>query len=295
MSTTSEALLLQEDLRDAVEYCRDVTRARAANFYWGLRLTPEPQRSAMYTIYAWMREADDIVDGTSVDGDAASTIQAFRANTRLALRGTVAEPTSLWRAFAAVARAYPLDLNDFEAMIDGQIADLRPQRLHQEEELRQYCEQVASSVGRVCVRVWGYQCVDALALASERGVAFQMVNVIRDVAEDARMGRVYIPQARFDRAGIDLEALLQWRDPPRCMALLEGMIDAARDRFEVSAPLESMIEPACRPTLRGLTGMYRALLERLAADPERVVRQRVSVPTLQKALVIVRARLAGER
>jgi len=295
MSATAGTLLLHEDLRDAVQYCREVTRARAANFYWGLRLTPEPQRSAMYAIYAWMREADDIVDGASAGSDVARSIQTFRAHTRLALRGEVAEPTSLWRALAAVARAYPLDASDFEAMIDGQIADLRPQRLQHEVELRHYCEQVASSVGRVCVRVWGYQSPDALALASERGVAFQMVNVIRDVAEDARMGRVYIPQERFDGAGIDVDGLLQWRDPPRCLALLEGMIESARDRFEASAPLESMIEPTCRPTLRGLTGMYRALLERMSTDPERVVRQRVSVPTLQKALVILRARLAGGR
>jgi phytoene synthase len=295
MSAATGTLLLTEDLRDAVEYCREVTRTRAANFYWGLRLTPEPQRSAMYAIYAWMREADDIVDGASAANDAAQSIQAFRVHTRLALLGEVAEPTSLWRALAAVARAYPLVMSDFEAMIDGQIADLRPQRLQRETELRQYCEQVASSVGRVCVRVWGYQGKDALALASERGVAFQMVNVIRDVAEDARMGRIYIPQERFDDAGVDLDGLLHWREPSRCLALIEGMIKAARDRFEASTPLESMIEPTCRPTLRGLTGMYRALLERLAADPERVVRQRVSVPTLQKALVIFRARLAGRR
>jgi len=295
MSAAAGTLLLHEDLRDAVQYCREVTRTRAANFYWGLRLTPEPQRSAMYAIYAWMREADDIVDGAPAGSDAARSIQLFRAHTQLALRGDVGEPTLLWRALAAVASAYPLELSDFDAMIDGQIADLRPRRLQREVEFRRYCEQVASSVGRVCIRVWGYQDEHALALASERGVAFQMVNVIRDIAEDARMGRVYIPQERLDGAGVDVDGLLHWREPRRCRALIDGMIAAARDRFEASASLDAMIEPTCRPTLRGLTGMYRALLERMAGDPERIVRERVSVPRLQKALVILRARLAGGR
>jgi len=290
MSATAGTLLLTAELRDAVEHCREITRTRAANFYWGLRLTPEPQRSAMYAIYAWMREADDIVDGASAESNASHAIATFRAHTHRALRGEAVEGTSLWRALAAVARVYPLDASDFEAMIDGQIADLRPQRLQTESELRQYCQQVASSVGRVCVRVWGYRSPDALALASERGVAFQMVNVIRDVAEDARMGRVYIPHERLASAGVDVDGLLQWRDPTRCRALLEGMIQTARERFEASAPLDQLIEPSCRPTLRGLTGMYRALLERMAADPARVVRQRVSVPALQKAWVILRAR-----
>jgi len=295
MSAAAGTLLLHDDLRDAVAYCREVTRTRAANFYWGLRLTPEPQRSAMYAIYAWMREADDIVDGASAGSDAARSIHAFRVQTRTALAGEAGDPKSLWRALAAVSRAYPLDASDFEAMIDGQIADLQPRRLQDGADLRRYCEQVASSVGRVCVRIWGYQSPDALVLASERGVAFQLVNVIRDVAEDARMGRVYIPQDHFDAAGIDVDALLRWQDPPRCHRLMDGMITAARERFEASAQLDSLIEPSCRPTLRGLTGMYRALLERMAARPERVVQCRVSVPKLQKLLVILGARLSGVR
>ena len=111
----------------AIAVCREITRTRAGNFYWGLRLTPEPRRSAMYAIYAWMREADDIVDGqvfgaqsgaTSRANSGASDIHAFRSATVDALAGRSLSDKPIWRALSAVAREYPLDSSDFHSMID---------------------------------------------------------------------------------------------------------------------------------------------------------------------------------
>ena len=188
------ALLSDPSVRDAVAACREITRHRAANFYWGLRLTPEPKRSAMYSIYAWMREADDLVDGRGSAGPGDSmTIEAFRAATVEALAGETRSVDPIWRSLSAVAREYPLDPCDFHSMIDGQLADLQPRQLANWCELECYCRQVASTVGSICVRIWGYDDPRAIELAIDRGIAFQLTNILRDVVEDVGLGRVYLP------------------------------------------------------------------------------------------------------
>ena len=297
---------LQSDaqIRAAIAVCREITRTRAGNFYWGLRLTPEPRRSAMYAIYAWMREADDIVDGqvfraqsgaNSSANSGASDIHAFRSATVDALAGRSLSDKPIWRALSAVAREYPLDATDFHSMIDGQIADLQPRRIADWNELRAYCCQVASTVGTVCVRVWGYEDPLALELAVDRGIAFQLTNVLRDVVEDVGLGRVYLPQEEFDRFGITAEDLCTWSKPAQCEQLMRAMIDRAREHFMRSQPLDAMIDPMCRPTLWALTEIYRELLERIARDPSQISRKRVSLPTLRKVMIALRARGMGRK
>lgn len=295
MSMIVESALRDDpDVRAAVAVCREITRARAGNFYWGLRLTPEPRRSAMYTIYAWMREADDIVDGQTSRGAAGEIVmRAFRTATDEALAGRSRSVEPIWRALSAVAREYPLDASDFHSMIDGQIADLQPRRIADWAQLRTYCCQVASTVGTVCVRVWGYENPQALELAVDRGIAFQLTNIVRDVVEDVGLGRVYLPQEEFDRAGITAEELCAWTKPAQCEQLMRVMIDRAREHFVRSQPLDALIDPSCRPTLWALTEIYRELLERIARDPSQISRKRVSLPTLRKVVIALRARGMG--
>jgi len=279
------------DIRAAVAICRTITRARAANFYWGLRLMPEPRRSALYTIYAWMREADDIVDGSAARGTTVSSeIDSFRISTVDALTGQTNSREPLWRALAAVAREYPLDPADFHTMIDGQVADLQSRRLMDWSELRGYCQQVASTVGTVCVRIWGFSDPRALLLAQDRGIAFQITNIVRDVVEDISLGRVYIPKENFDRVGITPEELCAWSKPAQCELLMRDMIELAREHFVRSEALDGMIDPSGRPTLWALTEIYRGLLDRIARDPSQIVRKRVSVPTFHKLMIAFRAR-----
>ncbi|MSR69520.1 MAG: phytoene/squalene synthase family protein [Phycisphaerales bacterium] len=290
----ASALTSDPQIRRAVADCRDITRNRAGNFYWGLRLTPEPQRSAMYAIYAWMREADDIADDANTDSaQRTARVWAFRAATDEALAGRCAHDSSVWRALAAVAREYTLDAHDFHAMLDGQIADLVPRRLQDWIELRTYCTQVASTVGCVCVRIWGYDHPAAIALAVDRGIAFQLTNILRDIVEDIARDRVYLPASEFARVGVTPEELCRWSNPAACADLLGQTIALAREHFVRSAPLDGMITPACRPTLRAMTEIYRQLLEQIARDPSRVVRERVALSTLRKVLIGLRAKTLG--
>lgn len=281
-------------IRKAVAECRDITRTRAGNFYWGLRLTPEPQRSAMYAIYAWMREADDIADDSpSHEEQRTKRIAKFRAATDEALAGRAVDDSSVWRVLSIVAREYALDAGDFHSMLDGQLADLQPRRLQDWNELRTYCTQVASTVGCVCVRIWGYDDPQAIALAIDRGIAFQLTNIVRDIVEDVERDRIYIPAAEFTRVGITPQELCRWSNPEACASLMDGVVRIAREHFVRSAPLDRMITPRCRPTLRAMTEIYRQLLEQIARDPSRVMRERVALSTLRKVLIGVRARSMG--
>lgn len=282
-------------VREAISQCRAVTRSRAGNFYWGLRLTPEPRRSAMYAIYAWMRQADDIVDSDALQGAAqVAAVEEFRRATEVALAGEVAQDAPLWRALAAVARKYPLDPTDFRSMLDGQVADLRPRSIATWDELRIYCRQVAGTVGSVCVRIWGYSDPTALDLAVERGIAFQLTNIVRDVAEDASMGRVYLPQEEFDRCGLTPDELRAWSRPQPCQALMTRAIGAAQGHFDATRRLDAMVDAPCRPTLRAMSGIYERLLSKIARDPAQVVQGRVSLNKLQKVMIALRASMGRE-
>jgi len=288
---------------NAVDTCRRITRQRAANFYWGLRLTPEPKRSAMYAIYAWMRRADDIVDGASdtlSTDDLRAQVDAFRAATRRALSGNDADAVSCadgdlaatWIALAATARAYPLEAAEFDAMLDGQIEDSVPRAMRTREELDQWCWKVASTVGIVCVRVWGHRPGPAIELAAGRGIAFQLTNVIRDFTEDLARDRVYLPQEDFDAAGLTPHSLASWIDPIRCHAFVLWQCERARALYRRSEPLDALVSPDCAPVLRALTEIYRQLLERIAANPEAIVRRRVSLPIWRKIAIGLSARRA---
>jgi len=283
----------------AVEACRRITRARAANFYWGLRLTPEPKRSAMYAIYAWMRRADDIVDGAADSvptEELRAQVESFRASTRRVLAGddsdasgcADAELAATWIALAATARAYPLEASEFDAMVDGQIEDAVPRAMRTRAELEQWCWKVASTVGIICVRVWGHRPGPAIELAADRGIAFQLTNILRDYREDYDLGRVYLPAEDFRRMDLTPEALRAWSAPAQCAEFMRAQCDRAEQFFRRSAPLDAMITP-CLPTLWAMTEIYRGILGRIESEPRITVAGRARLSSFRKAWIAWRA------
>jgi phytoene synthase len=288
----------------AVEACRRITRTRAANFYWGLRLTPGPKRAAMYAIYAWMRRADDIVDGAAESvpmEELRAQVESFRATTRRVLSGddsdasgcADAELAATWTALAATARAFALEASEFDAMVDGQIEDAVPRAMSTRAELEQWCWKVASTVGIICVRVWGHRPGPAIGLAADRGIAFQLTNVIRDFTEDLGRQRIYLPSEEFAEAGLTPDSLASWSDAGRCSDFISAQCERARALYRRSEPLDALVSPDCAPVLRALTGIYRQLLERIASDPQAIVRRRVSLPIWRKIAIGLSARRAA--
>lgn len=276
----------------AIEHCRAVTRRRAGNFYLGLRLLPEPRRSALYTVYAWMRIADDITDDEAVPIEARrARLEAFAVRTRAALAGADGDDDPVWTALAWAVRRFDLPAQPFADMLHGMRDDLDGLAYPTFADLRLYCERVASSVGVLCVHVWGFEDRRAPRLAAERGIALQLTNILRDVAADHDAGRVYLPAEDFEAFGLDPDALRRWARPEDCRELILLQVERARGFYDASATLTGMIDARCRPTLRTMTGIYRVLLERIARDPQRIVRsRRVRVPALVKAAIVITAR-----
>ncbi len=276
----------------AFDFCRDVTRRRARNFYYGLKLTPEPQRSALYSVYAWMRRADDLVDNApKITDELRRDIAAFRITTDEALSGRVSSNEHLWMALADTAGRFDLPPEAFHLTLEGQLEDLAGAHYATFADVRDYCYRVASTVGLICIGIWGYSDPAARELAVDRGIAFQITNILRDYKEDFDVGRVYLPAEDFERHGITPDNLRQWSLPAACRAMIDRQVERANSYYERSAPLEGMISRSGRPTLWAMTAIYHALLAKIERAPQRIVGdRRLRLSSLRKGSIAMRAR-----
>ncbi len=308
-TTMDQKTLIQppdDGLAQSFEFCRAWTKAQAKNFYYGMMLTPEPKRSAMYAVYAWMRAVDDLADAKGDADHKRDRLESFRQRTHEALDNTwsnspgdaQASFDAMWPAVSQTFRDYQIARCDLDAMIDGQLLDQTCSRYATFDQLYDYCYKVASVVGLVCISVWGYDGDDQTRLlAEQRGIALQLTNVLRDVVEDAYRDRVYLPAEDLQRHGFDVDSFANWlRDPGRetdgnFLALMEEQIARARSYYDASNALESHLPRNCRPTCWAMMRIYRRLLEKIAANPRRVLTQRVRLNKAQKLSIALSAML----
>ena len=285
---------VRDDVARSLTWSRNVARREARNFYWGMRRTPEPKRAALYAIYAWMRAADALADeADSTDPAAAlARVDRFERTTLRALEGADARGP-LWPGFRHAFATHHLDPAPLRGVLDGQRRDLRGGTFPDLAALHTYCEQVASTVGLLCVDLWGTTVgadpAEVRRLATERGIALQLTNILRDLREDADAGRCYLPMDRVQAAGLELDHRGQpiLRPGEAFDRLMDEMLTAARSAYRDAAGLETLLHPDGRASSRGIAGVYAALLERIAANPRQVLARRVRVPTLKKLRVLV--------
>lgn len=290
------------EIAAALDACREITRLQARNFYYGLRLTPEPRRSSLYAIYAWMRTADDAVDEPATARERLQRLAEVRARTHRILAADFSELASLppmWLGFAAVIHSYPVEHALFHDTLEGLEADIAGVELATEDDLTRYCYCVAGTVGLACVSIWGLRAgADARVardLALRRGQAFQRTNILRDFAQDFDQSprRIYLPRQQLESAGLTAQSLRDWTEPEACAAFILRQARTAREHYAASQPLESLIEPDCAPTLWAMTRIYSGILEQIERDPSRVVEQggRARVPAVRKASIAITASL----
>jgi phytoene synthase len=277
------------------DYCQELTRRKARNFYFGLRLMPHEKRPAMYALYAWMRRADDLADDQRPGQSAArqlADLDIFAARTHAAIAagtGTVAtlDDDPLWPAFVDMVHRYGVPIRLFDDAIAGQRHDLLKNPINSFDDLHQYCYRVAGVVGLASIHVFGFDDSPvARQQAIDRGVAFQLTNILRDVREDLSLGRCYLPA---DELAAENVAPADLPTSPKLEPILRRQIDRAFSYYEKSTGLEDRISPDSRPTLIAMTQIYRQLLEQIARSPAVVMQRRVSLPIWQKVAIAWRA------
>jgi 15-cis-phytoene synthase len=290
-------MIANGELEESSRYCRELTRRQARNFYFGLKLLAEPKRSGMFALYAYMRCLDDIADGQNGGGHAQrlKDLDRWQDLTRQALFGQ--KPDSdhpVWVAFTETVRRHNIPAMIFDEVIAGQRQDLQGISFQAFDELRQYCYRVAGVVGLACVHIFGFDGAAATeTMAVDRGLAFQLTNILRDLAEDTARGRMYLPQKELADAGLTTTDFAGAAATDKFIPFMHKQIERAQSYYECSAGLEDHIEPDARPTLVAMTQIYRGLLRKVARQPANVLRHRVSLSLPSKLLIGWRALRAG--
>jgi 15-cis-phytoene synthase len=274
----------------AYRYCEQLTRARAANFYYGIRLLPSDKRRAMCAVYGFARRVDDIGDGELGREDKLRELAAARAAVDALGRASY-DPVLLalddaWRRFEVPADAL-LDL------IDGVEMDVVGTRYETFDELVIYCRRVAGSVGRLCLAIFGTSQPDrAFALSDDLGVALQLTNILRDVGEDLALGRVYLPADDLRRFGCEDLATAE----PAALSQLVRF-QAARDRhwFDRGLGLLDLLDRRSASCAAAMSGIYGRILSHIEREPTAVLQRRLSLPPWEKAWVAARSLAIASR
>jgi phytoene synthase len=281
----------------AYSVCRSIARAAAKNFYYGFMVLPRRKRNALSAVYAFMRRCDDIAD----DG----TLSPYDRQVKLAEwldkahRALAAHPTDdpVLLALADTQRIYQIPIGLLDQLAFGTAADLdHPQpepggplvaRYQTFEELRQYCYGVASVVGLVCIKIFGYRDPAAEPLAERCGLAFQLTNIVRDVKEDVAMGRIYFPQEDLTHCGLSAADLASPNiDLARVRPLLVLEADRAREHYQAAEGLIPMVNEDSQPGLWVLISIYRRLLQKITANQYDVFTERVRLTVPEKLTVL---------
>lgn len=262
-----------------------MTRSRAKNFYYAFRLLDAARRDAICTIYAFMRHCDDLSDEP---GATRAPLEDWRKQMVDALAGNTADHP-VWLGFAETAHRYRIPHQYFHDMIDGVSSDLDRRRFETFEELYRYCYQVASVAGLSLIHIFGYRGEQALDLAEKCGIAFQITNILRDVREDALIGRTYLPQEDLRRFGVSEQLLLDGAESEPFRELMRFEARRARGYYEQSRPLVGMVDPSCRKSLAALIEIYSNLLTRIEQRDYNVLRQRIRLSSAEKSWILVKS------
>lgn len=248
-------------LQQSYQLCRKIAKDSGSNFYQGMWFTLDKnKRYALFAIYAWMRAIDDIADGDLTLEDKMTQIQEFYQKTeQLYSDSFVPTDSSFWFALHHTIQHYPIPLTYFREMFLGQLQSIQQNSYSTFADLYQYCYRVASIVGLICVSIWGYKGGSAvLKLAEYRGIALQLTNIARDVYQDTREGKWYIPaewlgtQAELDQA-------------------FRKIIDQADHYYQASKRLEKMVSKRGSLSLVLMTYSYIFLLNKIKKHPKQVL------------------------
>jgi phytoene synthase len=263
-----------------------ITRREARNFAWGIVLLPRAKRRAVAALYAFARRVDDIAD----DGSLEAAERRRRLEECRAALARLHEPAGedpVLVALADAVRRYPIPAGALEDLVEGGLMDVERSRYASWEELREYCRRVAGAVGLACTAVYGPSDPDAaVPRAQALGLALQQINIMRDVAEDWELGRVYLPQDELRRFGVSESDVAAGRTGPAWRALMEQQAGRAEELMREGLDLLPLLDRRSALCVRAFAGIYRGLLLQMRASEYDVFRERPHLSPVGKVRAV---------
>jgi phytoene synthase len=263
-----------------VEYCQEKAAQSGSSFYYSFLFLPKERREAITALYAFCREVDDIADECQDRDIALVKLEWWRQELARTFAGAPSHPVS--QALLPAIRRYDLALEQLEEIIDGMEMDLQLVRYADFKALQLYCYRVAAVVGQLAAAIFGYTDRGTLKYAHDLGIAFQLTNIIRDVGEDARRNRIYLPQDELAQFGVSESDILSGRSSATFRALMAQQAARAQQLYQQAMQeLPAADRRSQRPGLV-MAAIYQAVLHEIARDDFPVLQQRVSLTPLRK-------------
>ena len=274
------------------QYVQDKAAASGSSFYYAFLFLPPPRRAAITAFYAFCREVDDVVDEVSDPGVAAAKLAWWRGEVAASWGGKPSHPVT--RALLPHTAAYDIEPQHLLAVIEGCQMDLEQSRYLDFPGLARYCDLVAGVVGEVAANIFGRTQDATLAYARKLGLAMQLTNIIRDVGDDARRGRIYLPVSELQRFDVKAQEIMNRVYSDRFSALMRFQAERAHRCYDAALVLLDPVDRRAQKPGLMMANIYRALLREIEADNFQVLHQRISLTPLRKLWIAMRTNWRGQ-
>lgn len=288
MSARRAGVRMNPELAASYRRAEAVARSRARNFYYSFVALPPEKRRALCAVYAFMRYCDDISDGAAALDDKRKMLALWRSQLSAVARGEF-DGSPILPAFHDTVERFAIPAEYFHYVIDGAEMDLTIDHYETFDDLYRYCFNVASAVGLVCLQIFGYEDDRARNHAECCGIAFQLTNILRDVKEDATMGRVYLPAEDLERFGYSADDLRRGVFDDRFRSLMAHEADRAGHYYAQARGLLPLVEAPSRPALWAMIEIYERLLKKIVRRRFDVFGEGIHLSSPEKAAIALRA------
>jgi 15-cis-phytoene synthase len=273
------------------QYVQDKAAKSGSSFYYAFLFLPPPRRAAITAFYAFCREVDDVVDEVSDPSVAATKLAWWRREVAAAFAGTPSHP--VLQALVPIAADYAIRADHLQAVIDGCQMDLEQSRYLDFPGLARYCHLVAGIVGEVAANIFGRNSEQTIAYAHRLGLAMQLTNIIRDVGDDARRGRIYLPVDELKQFDVKAQEILNRGYSERFTALMKFQAERAHRCYDEAIALLPEAERSAQKPGLMMANIYRSLLREIEADGFQVLHQRTSLTPIRKLWIAMQTHWRG--
>lgn len=277
----------------ALDYCRQKAAESHSSFLSGFRFLSVEKRNAITVLYAFCRELDDVVDGCTDPNVAQITLNWWRSDLEKVFNNEMPEHP-VHQALKDIRASFDLPKNEFEALIDGMQMDLEQARYGSFDELKLYCHHVAGVVGCLIARILGFSNPKTLEYADKMGLALQLTNIIRDVGEDARQGRIYLPIEEMKKFDVPANVIMQCKPTDNFAKLMQFQVDRARETYREAMLLLPAADKKSQKVGLIMAAIYYALLNEIDRDgAQNVLTYKIAIPSPRKKRIALKTWLFG--